>query len=50
MKVRTREEALAETPYLQVNDRAWLESLRFWLSDQEWNALMVLNPRRLYDY
>ncbi|KAJ5692617.1 hypothetical protein N7462_002040 [Penicillium macrosclerotiorum] len=49
MKVRTREEALQVTPYLEVDDRAWLESLQSWLTDQEWHMLMVLNPRRLYD-
>lgn len=48
MKVRTREEALAETPYLEVDDIAWLNSLRSWLSDQEGKALMIQNPRRLY--
>ncbi|KAJ5087180.1 hypothetical protein N7456_010796 [Penicillium angulare] len=49
MKVRTREEALTETPYLEVDDLAWLESLRSWLSDDEWRMLMVENPKRLYD-
>ncbi|CAI7667286.1 uncharacterized protein N7487_011192 [Penicillium crustosum] len=50
MKVRTREEALKDTPYLEVDDLAWLKSLRAWLSDKEWHLLMVLNPRRLYDW
>ncbi|OQE29818.1 hypothetical protein PENSTE_c002G07051 [Penicillium steckii] len=50
MKVRTREEALTETPYLKVDDLAWLKSLRSWLSDHEWNSLMVQNPQRLYDW
>ncbi|KAJ5700335.1 hypothetical protein N7536_003348 [Penicillium majusculum] len=50
MKVRTREEALKDTPYLEVDDLAWLKSLRTWLSDKEWHSLMVLNPRRLYDW
>ncbi|KAL4876973.1 hypothetical protein BJY04DRAFT_210226 [Aspergillus karnatakaensis] len=48
MKVRTQEEALKETPYLEVDDLAWLRSLRSWLSDEEWNALMVENPKSLY--
>ncbi|KAL2831278.1 hypothetical protein BJY01DRAFT_260603 [Aspergillus pseudoustus] len=48
MKVRSREEALAESPYLEIDDLAWLQSLRRWLSDDEWNQMMVLNPRRLY--
>jgi hypothetical protein len=50
MKVRTREEALQETPYLEVDDLAWLKSLRSWLSDHEWHTLMVSNPQRLYDW
>lgn len=50
MKVRTREEALKETPYLEVDDMAWLRGLRSWLSDQEWKTLMVENPQRLYDW
>ncbi|KAL4812529.1 hypothetical protein BDW67DRAFT_178668 [Aspergillus spinulosporus] len=48
MKVRTPEEALTETPYLEVDDLAWLRSLRSWLSDEEWHALMVANPSALY--
>ncbi|KAI9925265.1 hypothetical protein ASPWEDRAFT_187669 [Aspergillus wentii DTO 134E9] len=50
MKVRTHEEAIRETPYLKVDDLAWLRSLRSWLSDEEWNLLMVENPRDLYDW
>ncbi|OJJ05280.1 hypothetical protein ASPVEDRAFT_31668 [Aspergillus versicolor CBS 583.65] len=49
MKVRTPEEALTETPYLNIDDLAWLRSLRSWLSDEEWNALMVDNPAALYN-
>lgn len=49
MKVRTPEEALTETPYLNIDDLAWLRSLRSWLSDEEWNALMVENPAALYN-
>ncbi|KAI3071512.1 hypothetical protein CBS147353_6418 [Aspergillus niger] len=48
MKVRSREEALTEAPYLEVDDLKWLQSLRKWLSDDEWHHVMVLNPRRLY--
>ncbi|KAL3464490.1 hypothetical protein BJX64DRAFT_298313 [Aspergillus heterothallicus] len=50
MKVRTPEEALKETPYLNVDDLSWLRSLRSWLSDEEWNTLMVANPTALYDW
>lgn len=49
MKVRTREDALKETPYLEVDDGAWLTSLRRWLSDEEWQLLMVDNPRSLFE-
>ncbi|KAL4926349.1 uncharacterized protein BDV17DRAFT_156163 [Aspergillus undulatus] len=48
MKVLTPEEALKETPYLNIDDLAWLRSLRSWLSDEEWNTLMVINPAALY--
>ncbi|KAH6880542.1 hypothetical protein B0T10DRAFT_581929 [Thelonectria olida] len=48
MKVRTREEALAETPNMEVDDETWLQSLRLWLSDEEWDLLMVQNPSRLF--
>lgn len=50
MRVRTKDEALTETPYLEVDDVAWLKSLRSWLSDYEWKTLMVENPQRLYDW
>lgn len=48
MKVRTYEEAMNETPYLEVDDEAWLRSLRKWLSDEEWDLLMVQNPKTLF--
>ncbi|CAI7592218.1 unnamed protein product [Penicillium pancosmium] len=50
MKVRKKYEAFKKTPYLEVDDMAWLRSLRSWLSDQEWKTLMVENPQRLYDW
>ncbi|KAJ3959507.1 hypothetical protein N0V92_003893 [Colletotrichum tropicale] len=40
MKVRTHEAAMKETPYLEVDDAAWLRSLKSWLSDEEWDLLM----------
>lgn len=50
MKVRTREEALQEAPYLEVDDEAWLWSLKGWLSDEEWELCMNRNPRELIGY
>ncbi|GLA26537.1 hypothetical protein AnigIFM63326_003700 [Aspergillus niger] len=47
MKVRTREEALRETPYLVIDDAEWLKSLRSWVTAEEWQAIMVSNPTRL---
>lgn len=48
MKLRTKEEALKETPYLQVDDRQWLLSLREWLTDEQWQLLMIENPQELF--
>lgn len=50
MKVRSHEEAMAETPYLEVDDLAWLRSLRSWVSDEEWELMVLRNPRELYDW
>ncbi|KAH6972534.1 hypothetical protein BKA56DRAFT_493652 [Ilyonectria sp. MPI-CAGE-AT-0026] len=48
MKVRTHDEAMRETPNMEVDDEAWLRSLRLWLSDEEWDLLMVQNPGQLF--
>ncbi|CAJ0548418.1 Ff.00g020310.m01.CDS01 [Fusarium sp. VM40] len=48
MKVRSYEEAMKETPFLEVDDEAWLWSLREWLSVEEWDMVMVHNPKRLF--
>ncbi|RFU28110.1 hypothetical protein B7463_g8222, partial [Scytalidium lignicola] len=48
MKVRTYEEAMKETPYLEVDDEAWLRSLKSWFSNEEWELLMNQNPQELY--
>ncbi|OKL56734.1 hypothetical protein UA08_07868 [Talaromyces atroroseus] len=48
MKVRSHKEAMAETPFLNVDNLAWLKSLRSWLSDEEWNSLMISNPKAFY--
>lgn len=48
MKVRSKEEAMQETPFQKTDDRAWLNSLRLWLTDEQWDLLMVKNPEELY--
>ncbi|KAF2011515.1 hypothetical protein BU24DRAFT_454049 [Aaosphaeria arxii CBS 175.79] len=48
MKVRSHEEALKETPFLEVDDESWLRSLKGWVSEDEWDMIMVQNPRDLY--
>ncbi|PNP37657.1 hypothetical protein TGAMA5MH_10425 [Trichoderma gamsii] len=48
MRVRSREEALQETPYLKIDDRAWLRQLKSWLKEEQWHLIMVKNPQRLY--
>ncbi|KAJ4985544.1 amidohydrolase 2 [Stagonosporopsis vannaccii] len=49
MKVRSKEEALQKTPFLQVDDERWLRILKGWLSEEEWDLVMVRNPSRLYN-
>lgn len=41
MEVRSHEQAMRETRFLEVDDLAWLRSLRNWLSNEEWDLLMV---------
>ena len=48
MKVRSHEEAMKETPFQDVDDKAWLISLRAWLTDEQWTLLMLENPEELY--
>ena len=50
MQVRSPEDALKEEPYLEVDDAAWLVSLRSWLSDEEWELMVKTNPAELYDW
>jgi predicted TIM-barrel fold metal-dependent hydrolase len=50
MRVRSQEEALKEAPNLDIDDMAWLKSLRRWLSDAEWDLMMRVNPTELYDW
>ncbi|KAH7126633.1 hypothetical protein B0J11DRAFT_459873 [Dendryphion nanum] len=48
MTVRSREDALRETPFLDIDDEVWLHSLRSWLTAEQWDMIMVQNPRELY--
>lgn len=48
MKVRSAEDAVQETPYLKVDDRAWLRQLKSWLTEEQWELIMIENPQRLY--
>ncbi|KAI9151242.1 4-sulfomuconolactone hydrolase [Paramyrothecium foliicola] len=48
MKVRSQEEALSETPFLDVNDEAWLRNLKKWLTKEQWDLIMLQNPEGLY--
>lgn len=50
MKVRTHEEAMKESPYLKIDDGAWIKTLRSWMSDEEWELMMIENPTELYDW
>lgn len=50
MKIRSREEALIETPFLEVEDGKWLRNLQKWLSDKDWNCLMTENAKVLYRF
>jgi predicted TIM-barrel fold metal-dependent hydrolase len=48
MKVRSKEDAMKETPFQDIDDRAWLSSLRAWLTNEQWRLLMINNPEELY--
>ncbi|ETS78382.1 hypothetical protein PFICI_10444 [Pestalotiopsis fici W106-1] len=39
-----------QEPFLVVDNQSWIVSLSTWLSEDEWQALWVENPRKLYDY
>lgn len=36
--------------FLEVDDKNWIVALSQWLSEEEWQAMWVKNPRKLYDY
>lgn len=48
MKIRSPEEALIETPFLEVDDEAWLRSLKSWMTGEQWDLVMIKNPSELY--
>lgn len=50
MKVRSQEEALTEIPCLEIDDLAWLRSLKSWVSEAEWEMVVLQNPKELYDW
>lgn len=50
MKVRVQEEAMVEVPNLEIDDVAWLKSLKHWLSDENWDLMMRVNPNELYNW
>lgn len=50
MKIRSKEEALCETPYLDIDDQSWLARLQSWLTEDEWRMVMVDNPKVLYGW
>ncbi|ORY81811.1 hypothetical protein BCR35DRAFT_321341 [Leucosporidium creatinivorum] len=36
--------------FVDFDDRAWVERLKGWLTEQQWQLLLVENPRRLFEY
>ncbi|GAA6023031.1 hypothetical protein JCM10207_002049 [Rhodosporidiobolus poonsookiae] len=36
--------------FVNFDDRAWVTKLKSWMSDEDWQKMMVDNPRRLYGY
>ncbi|GAA5872656.1 hypothetical protein JCM8547_003721 [Rhodosporidiobolus lusitaniae] len=37
-------------PFVKFDDRAWVEKLKTWLTEEQWQKMMVENPRRLFNY
>lgn len=37
-------------PFLKIDNNCWISSLSTWLSKEEWHAMWINNPRKLYDY
>lgn len=36
--------------FVDFDDRAWVQKLKGWLTEDQWHLLMVENPRRLFEY
>ncbi|GMF80377.1 unnamed protein product [Aspergillus oryzae] len=49
-KDRVGKSSSSEEAFLQIDDKAWIESLSKWMSEDEWQLLWVENPATLYDY
>ena len=45
---RTGNSRLEPEAFLPVDDEAWLKSLRSWLSQDEWEKMLVRNPENLF--
>jgi predicted TIM-barrel fold metal-dependent hydrolase len=49
-KDRVGKSSTSKEDFLKVDDRAWIESMSRWLSEEEWRLMWVENPAKLYDY
>ena len=49
-KDRAGKSSTSEEAFLKIDDKAWIESMSRWMSDEEWRLLWVSNPATLYDY
>jgi predicted TIM-barrel fold metal-dependent hydrolase len=49
-KDRIGKSATSEEAFLQIDNKAWIESLSRWMSEEEWRLMWVENPATLYDY
>lgn len=49
-KDRIGKSSTSEEAFLNIDDKAWIESLSRWMSEEEWRLMWVDNPATLYDY
>ncbi|CAG7971940.1 unnamed protein product [Penicillium salamii] len=49
-KDRIGKSSTSKEPFLNIDDKAWIESMSRWLSEEEWRLLWIENPATLYDY